>query len=87
MKPKELQQLIKATFRLNFRTCDGIDVLFRHCRQTCNRHYTYNVVIWSGKVGTWLYYGYMKWHKEDREWALHRYNEPHIYAHEVQWGA
>lgn len=87
MKPRELKKLLKATFRLNFRTCDGIDGLFRHCYHTCQRHYTYNVVIWSARQGTWLYYGYMKWYEGNREWVLRRYVTPDIYAHEVRWGA
>lgn len=87
MKPKELQQLLKATFKLNLHSCDGIDGLFRHCYHTCKRHYTYSVGIWSERMGTWLYYGYMEWYEGNREWVLRRYNAPYIYAHEVRWGA
>lgn len=87
MKPKELQQLLRATFKLNLHSCDGIDGLFRHCYHTCRRHYTYNVGIWSEKMGTWLYYGYMEWHEGNREWVLRRYNAHYIYAHEIRWGA
>lgn len=87
MKPKELQQLQKATFKLNLHSCDGVESLFRHCYRTCNRYYTYSVSIWGEKMGTWLYYGFMEWSRDNREWVLRRYNAPYIYAHEVRWGA
>lgn len=87
MKSRELQQLLKATFKLNLHSCDGIDGLFRHCYHRCQPYYTYNVGIWDEQMGTWLYYGYMEWHPTAREWVLRRYNAPFIYAHEVRWGA
>lgn len=83
MKPKELQQLQKAAFKLNLPSYDGIKGLFRHCYRTCNRNYTYSVAIWDEKIGTWLNYGYMEWNSNAHEWVLRRYQAPHIYAHEV----
>ena len=87
MKPRELQRLLKATFKLNLHSCDGIDGLFRHCYRTCRRHFPYSVALWNEQLGTWVYYGSMEWNDVYREWILHRYNAPEIFAHEVKWGA
>lgn len=87
MNSRELQQLQRATFRLNLHSCDGIDALFRHCYHTCRRQYTYSVALWSEQLGAWVYYGSMEWCRGYGEWVLHRYESPEIYAHEIRWGA